>query len=1448
MARILLIENEFLWQQTFSEILIHQEHEVVVAKSYEEAKTYLIPFETACSFELVLLDLALEEWSEKLQGIDLLPVLEEINKRNRTRVIILTDRNAYGNTIEAARQALFDYKDTVFSTYDKNQLGSVGKFVDLLHQALGLKKDWWKSADVSAFYGRYEELDQLEHWILNEKCKLVMLLGMGGIGKSSLTLKLVEQIDEQFDYIFGRDLRNAPPFESIIQDGIKFLSDQQEIEFPENTDEVISILIRYLQKHRCLIVLDNLETILQEGTQVGRYKEGYEAYEQLIQRVAKTEHRSCLILTSREKPENLESLEITSSVYTLKLLGVAPRVGRDLLKDKGLFGTDEMWAKLIDCYSGNPLALKLVASTIQEIYEGNIGGFLDYETSVFGGIQNVLDQQFTRLSQREKEVVYWLAIERESVSAEVLLDDIVRQPSKHELSAIVTSLKNRSLIELNSLGNLILQPVVMEYVTERLIYYICDELVTENLSLFVSLALIKSQAKEYVRASQLYFILKPVVDNLVELLGKEVLIQKIRDIISKVRRIQSWNLGYAGGNCINLLLQTSEELHGFDFSKLNISQAYLRGRRVCSSNFSRVTFHKSVFTESFNGVLCVKFSPDGQLLSVGTTGGEVQLWNIANIEKLFSFQDYNDWVWKTVFSPDGRILASCSSDQTIQLRDIQTGQHLKTLQGHTGRVRGLEFSPDGLVLASGGTDQTIKLWDVNTAHCIETLKGHTGWLWTVAFSPNGKLLATSSEDRTIRLWDVNTGKSSKILAGHTLQILTIAFSPDGHMLASGSHDKDIRLWDVNTGRCIGILEGSTAPVRSVIFSPDGRLLATAGSDKVIRLWDIRARQCIKVLHGHISDIWSLDISPDSKILASGGDDQTVRLWDTQTGQCLTMMQGHTNKISSIALSSDNRILISGSEDMKVRLWDTQTGELINVLQGHTNRIWAVAFSQDGRLIASVSDDVTVRIWDAGTGQCIHVHKGHKAFVGAVDFDRDGNWLVSGSGDWTIRLWDLATGGLHDKTLSGHTNRVRDVAFSPTGELIGSGSDDSTVRLWNSRTGECIYALEGHTNSVRSIAFNHSGKMLVSGSEDRTVRLWEIDTGRSIRIMQLNDAVLSVTFNPDGSLIAVGCADKKVSLWNTHTGVCIRTLEGHNDWVNSVVFDNTGENLFSASSDATIRFWNAKTGKGLRVLSIAGPYERMNITGAKGLTEAQRKTLKSLGAIEEKRGFNATTTTLIEGVNSHHNDDEKHIAVSAYNFVASDYFEKTWQLPSGSSVSNDRNSFLDNLNGKMVLDIGCGSCRDSLFFMQSGLQVESVDLAEKLLRVSADFFPNTFKRVMDLRKLAYRTGTFDGIWASAVLLHMCYSDFLVALQEFRRVLKPTGLLYFSIKEGDGEVLIEFEGTNHYRLFHFYQRTEVYELLDKAGFKLAFIESREEEDSNAKLAKWVAFFTRRLERYD
>jgi WD40 repeat protein len=1094
--------------------------------------------------------------------------------------------------------------------------------------------DWEEEVCVSIFYGRTTELALLEQWLLTEHCRVVALLGMGGIGKTSLAAKLVHEIQGQFEYVIWRSLYNAPPLLDLLANLIRFFFKERILEpdLPNSADGRISQLIDYLRQHRCLIILDNADTIVQSGAIAGSYREEYSDYGQLIKRVGQALHTSCLLLTSREKPKDVASLEGEAlPVRSLQVRGLSEEEAKRIFHFKGLSVEDSKKKALIERYSGNPLALKIVATTIQDVFNGNICEFLNQKIAVFGDISALLEEQEERLSDLEREVMYWLAINREPITLSQLQEDIISLGTPHRLVEALESLVRRSLIDKatptqveKSAPLFTLEPVLMEYVTNKLIKQVCEEIATGEIVFLRYYALSKAQSKEYALVAQIQFILKPVIDELLTIFKTQKKLEnQLTQILAKLQEEFPQERGYTSGNIFNLLCQLRTDLRGYDFSNLSVWQADLKGVNLPQVNFQKANLSKSVFTKNFSKISAVAFSPNGKILATSDANGKISLWQEFAVgdslpcgigEQLLTCQGHISWVRAIAFSPDGSIIGSGGTDQNVKLWNTSSGECLKTLTGHLGRVRSVAFSPQGKILATGSDDQTVRLWNLRTGECYKILRGHTGQVLSVVFSHKGKIIASASSDKTVKLWNISTGECFKTLQEHIGCVWSVSFSPDGKTLASSSDDQTVKLWDTSTDKCLRTLQGHSDRVRSVTFAPKGKILASGSDDQTVRCWDGSTGECLKTLQGHTGIIWSVTFSPEGHILASGSDDQSVRLWDVSTGQTLRILQGYSHGVMSVAFAPQGNILASSSDDQTVRCWDVSTGQCNKTFQGHTNRVLTVAFSPQGNILATGSYDQIVRLWDTSTSECCKILQGHTGWVKSVAFAPEGNILASGSDDQTVRLWDVSTGQVL-RTLE-HSHGVWSVAFSYDGKILASGSDDQTVSLWNVSAGKVLKTLSGHNSWVLSVAFSPEGKILASGSKDKTVKLWDVSTDQCLKTFLGHTSwVLSVAFSPQGNILASGSVDQMVKLWDISTGQCIKTLQGHTHWIRSVAFSPNGLTLVSGSEDGTVKLWDVLTGECLKTFRNERPYEGMNITGVTGLTEATIASLKALGAIE-----------------------------------------------------------------------------------------------------------------------------------------------------------------------------------------------------------------------------------------
>ena len=155
-----------------------------------------------------------------------------------------------------------------------------------------------------------------------------------------------------------------------------------------------------------------------------------------------------------------------------------------------------------------------------------------------------------------------------------------------------------------------------------------------------------------------------------------------------------------------------------------------------------------------------------------------------------------------------------------------------------------------------------------------------------------------------------------------------------------------------------------------------------------------------------------------------------------------------------------------------------------------------------------------------------------------------------------------------------------------------------------------------TAGLRSAVFSNDGRTLVTGGCDRALRFWDIATGDRYRIWEDTNDIDSIVISSEKQIL-FSTSGKLIKLWDIRTGECLKTLEGHSNSVTSIALSPDNQLLVSGSYDETAKLWNIETGECLKTFRSPRPYEGMNITGATGLTEAQKATLIALGAVESE---------------------------------------------------------------------------------------------------------------------------------------------------------------------------------------------------------------------------------------
>lgn len=311
--------------------------------------------------------------------------------------------------------------------------------------------------------GRLKEVNFWQQQILESQPHLLAITGICGIGKSTLVVQLVEEIKDKFNYIIWCNLSLYPTLQLLLKDLVNFLS-QSNVNLT-NDHDLLTELKSYLVENKCLIILDQGESIFEKCQLAGSSKNGYENFRELVNLIVNINHQSTVIFSSKTLSKSMINLFNDDETFTclleLESLGLSCQ---EIIKKYS--NNEQLYPTLIDKYSGNPLWLKIICRTIKELFNGDIEFFLEHDI-LPDDLAYLLTKEWEVLTELEQNILTLIATSNQTVSLDYLLNNITVSRSSL-FNAVQSLLRRKLLIKIldNNSYNWTTLPVIHQFINE----------------------------------------------------------------------------------------------------------------------------------------------------------------------------------------------------------------------------------------------------------------------------------------------------------------------------------------------------------------------------------------------------------------------------------------------------------------------------------------------------------------------------------------------------------------------------------------------------------------------------------------------------------------------------------------------------------------------------------------------------------------------------------------------------------------------------------------------------------------------------------------------------------------------------------------------------------------------------------------------------------------------
>ena len=521
-----------------------------------------------------------------------------------------------------------------------------------------------------------------------------------------------------------------------------------------------------------------------------------------------------------------------------------------------------------------------------------------------------------------------------------------------------------------------------------------------------------------------------------------------------------------------------------------------------------------------NGVLAVKWSPDGKLLASVSDEAALRVWDAATAKcrwvKSFPGNRLNDVDWH----PNGKQIATIGKWYAMGLKvwDSETGEIDLDLYS-TDNLQSVKYVRDGRFLLAGTQDGDLICVDSSNGVEVFRIRAHSGGVNRIAVSQDNTLVATAGVDSLICIWSLPNGKKLRTLRGHSDSVSSIEWRKDGTQLLSSSLDGSVKLWNdlgVRSNKLIPPIKSGDVDKFEFGFEWQDNTSINSGNDEYsLQPVDSKTR---------ISSKYSSELSFRIRM------NDRYNIGDEPVVAYLKRNQRNSESIRPSVVLTSRNVVASGWFAKNSRFWFTfvRREDSENAENGGGNR--ADRSSYDISVFDVVSQQ---RIASIPTNQ------------GAVSV------AISNCGDRLVvygvgKPGDLSNGWLHILDLTKPSNvelhkidnsstAGGSVAWRRDGKFIACGNETGQLIVWDVEGKRSVLNERVHQGGISSVCWSEDGKRIACGSSD-LIKI--VDSQTAVELLSLADlpsSTVRIQWSPDGRQLAAQNDKGKIFVWDATRG-------------------------------------------------------------------------------------------------------------------------------------------------------------------------------------------------------------------------------------------------------------------------------------------------------------------------